>query len=207
MNGHVLDLLGAYLDGELSSAKIQKIETHLMECSLCSSEFEGLRRVSRLIQDSPVPEFSSVDHFAARVVLQLPRKQETSRSVSRSTIVWWAIPIFLITAWFFIQTVSTISGMLFVVNQSEAFGDSVIAGESGRGLPSWYSLLTGLITALVDIPQNGSISLMQDIASVSREVLGQFLWQAAIALPYLGWLIFSVLKQSQQGKADNPGGF
>ena len=47
MSEHIVEQLGAYLDGELHNRQLQKVEAHLTECETCRAvlvlrEYEGL---------------------------------------------------------------------------------------------------------------------------------------------------------------------
>jgi anti-sigma factor RsiW len=53
---HPLDLLSAFLDGELDSAHHTEVADHLPGCASCSAELEGLTRVRDWIRGLPVEE-------------------------------------------------------------------------------------------------------------------------------------------------------
>ena len=42
MSDHVLELLGAYLDGELHNGQLRRVEAHLEQCQICLEEYQAL---------------------------------------------------------------------------------------------------------------------------------------------------------------------
>ncbi|HEX6035240.1 MAG TPA: zf-HC2 domain-containing protein, partial [Anaerolineales bacterium] len=72
MPKHVTEWLGAYADGELRGNRLQHVKEHLAECEVCQLELESLDRLSSLLQEAPLPEFSPPERFAAQVGLRLP---------------------------------------------------------------------------------------------------------------------------------------
>jgi len=187
MNDHVLDLLGAYLDGELNNTRKQKVEAHLKQCSLCLSEYEGLCRTSQLVREASAPVFTPVEKFASQVVLQLPRIQGAANSGKRGLQVWWLVPFILLGAWFFIQTVFRLSQVISLLDQNSIFRVGVIEG-GGVGMPFWLGALTSLLEPLFDGNQVSSLMFIHELTTIGREALGGFFWQSAIAILYLAWL-------------------
>lgn len=53
---HPVDLLSAYLDGELASGERTMVAAHLDDCRRCSEELDGLARVRGWIRGLPVEE-------------------------------------------------------------------------------------------------------------------------------------------------------
>ena len=188
MNGHVLDYLGAYLDGELNLHRRQRVEAHLKECAICRSEFEGLQQVSHLLQTAPVPEFLPVEQFTARLALQLPRRELAEKPAKRVSLLWWLVPAVLLIAWFFIQTALSVNGVISVMNQANLVeGTARFFSESAS--PSfWFSAVIDLFGSLLDGTQISALLFLDQLAALRAEVFGQFIVQAAIALLYLTWL-------------------
>lgn len=59
MNHHVVHVLNAYIDGELSSDVAREVETHLSQCESCLEEANELRQVKEWVSEiyalEPVP--------------------------------------------------------------------------------------------------------------------------------------------------------
>lgn len=53
---HVVELLSAHLDGELSAAETQVVTTHLDACDSCRAELVAIRRVRDAVRALPVVE-------------------------------------------------------------------------------------------------------------------------------------------------------
>src|SRR5204862_6291580 len=52
-DGHLDDLLSAYLDGEVTDAERTEVEAHLATCSECRSDLDGEADVRRLLRELP----------------------------------------------------------------------------------------------------------------------------------------------------------
>lgn len=61
MSNHVLDLLNAYIDEELSTEERQRVEDHLLSCDRCKEEVEQFQQLKGWMSDiytlEPVPNF------------------------------------------------------------------------------------------------------------------------------------------------------
>jgi hypothetical protein len=111
---HVLDWLPAYHDGELPERRERQVEEHLAHCESCRAELKALRAFSSLLQKSPsASDLMRSDQFVAQVELRLPRRpvQTPVRRVLETG--WRFIPVGLLGAWAFMQTVLiVVSGIL-----------------------------------------------------------------------------------------------
>src|SRR5687767_9515406 len=123
MSEHMTDWLGAYMDGELKGARLRQVETHLKECTQCTSELESLTGLSALLHAAPSPEFTSPDRFAAQVGLHLPR--ELPKPVKRDAleIGWWLIPVCLLLLWTFMNTSAIVDEALNAANRVGLLND------------------------------------------------------------------------------------
>jgi len=202
MNDHVLDLLGAYLDGELNSTRKQKVEAHLNQCSLCLSEYEGLCRISQIVREANAPKFTPVEKFASQVALQLPRQQVAANPGKRVSGVWWLVPLILLGAWFFIQTVFRLSQMITLLDQNSVIKFGAIA-DSSAGIPLWLGALMSLLEPLLDGNQVSSLMFINELTAIGRETLGGFFWQAAVGILYLVWLAIWWFRRLQQPGTTN----
>ena len=188
MNDHVLDSLGAYLDGELNSHRQQKVEAHLKECTICRSEFEGLQQVSHLLQTAPAPEFLAAEQFTARLALQLPRREPAEKPAKRVSLLWWLVPTVLLIAWFFIQTVLSVNGVITVMSQANLVEDTARFFSQSSSPSLWFSTVIDLFGSSLDGTQISALLFLDQLGALRADVFGQFIWQAAIALLYLTWL-------------------
>ncbi len=188
MNGHVLDCLGAYLDGELNSHRRKSVEAHLKECAICRSEFEGLQQVSYLLQTAPAPEFLPVEQFTGRLALQLPRCEPAEKPAKRVSLLWWLVPAVLLIAWFFIQTVLSVNGVITVMSQANLVEDTARFFSQSSSPSLWFSAVIDLFGSSLDGTLISALLFLDQLGALRADVLGQFIWQAAIALLYLTWL-------------------
>lgn len=137
MTKHVTNLLGAYLDGELKDLRLRRVESHVAQCAACRGELEALRDLVALLKESPsVAGITPPERFAAQIELRLsprPERPATQRALEMS---WRLVPIGLLAAWAFVQTVFIVAGMVQMALWTGLGGD-VAAGllpGSERGL-------------------------------------------------------------------------
>ena len=188
MNGHVLDYLGAYLDGELNLHRRQRVEAHLKDCVICRSEFEGLQQVSHLLQTAPAPEFLPVEQFTARLALQLPRREFAEKPAKRLSLLWWLVPAVLLIAWFFIQTLLSVNGVISVMNQANLVEDTARFFSQSSSPSLWFIAVIDLFGSSLDGTQISALMFLDRLGALRADIFGQFIWQATIALLYLTWL-------------------
>ncbi len=189
MMDHVLEWLQAYHDGELPERKVRRVEEHLAQCESCRAELETLRAMSSLLQESPAAgDLMRPDRFVAQVELRLPRRpvQTPVRRVLETG--WRFIPVGLLGAWAFVQTVFiVVSGILLTQDFPATAGlfSSVVPPVSGG---SW---LTGL-----QCFEGVGLSTLLDTALCVAIYCGPLLWIIAlsivlfvgIGLLYWSWL-------------------
>lgn len=82
-------LLGAYVDGELSAGESSRVREHLLECESCRKEEGALRRMSTLIKsartsDEPV---AGLEGLSRSVLSRIERS--AYRSIRTSVSDWW----------------------------------------------------------------------------------------------------------------------
>ncbi len=187
MNKHVDAWLEAYHDGELRGRRFVQVEAHLEKCRKCIEELEKLSSLSALLQENPsASHLTTPDRFVARVGLYLPRRPHQSSWLRRLRGSWYLVPIGLLSAWAFLQTVMIVAGGLNVARRIGLGEDLVISL-----IPAQQE---GIIT---DISQ-----FVLDILGVGRSFgLGvslNLLLPAAIGLIYLAWLAGWWVSQPQQ---------
>ena len=201
MNGHVLDYLGAYLDGELNSHRRKSVEAHLKECAICRSEFEGLQQVSHLLQTAPAPEFLPAEQFTARLALQLPRREFAERPAKRVSLLWWLVPAVLLFAWFLIQTALSVNGVITVMNRANLVEGTARFFSQSASPSFWFSALIDLFGNTLDGTQISALMFLDRLGALRADIFGQFILQAAVALLYLAWLaIWWIRSGSRQAK-------
>lgn len=184
MNGHVTEWLGAYLDGELSAARRQKVQAHLNACAACQAELESLRRVSALLQSAPMPEFTPADAFASRLAQRLPRQRTDEKPAGRPSLLWYLVPALILAAWFFYQTTLAVSGLANLLDEMSGLGIQPVT----EGHSLWFSALTGLLGVWLGSLPQAVLAFVDRLSLFAADVLGRLFWQALIGLVYLAWL-------------------
>ena len=185
MSNHVKEWLNAYLDGELKNGRLHQVEAHLAECPECLAELESLEDLSNLLHEVPTPEFISPDKFAAQVNLRLPHEHPKTAKRSVKEIGWWMIPVSLLMLSVFIVTsqmvadVVTTAGRFGLLNGAPVWLVQVFSEEAvWTGTLSEFGLLSG----------NG-LQWAAQAEAFTRNTLPQIIWQVAIALIYLSWIV------------------
>ena len=195
MSDHIIDLLGAYLDGELHNGQLRKVITHLDECQACQEEFQTLRALSKTLQEAPLPDFPALERLIADVALRLPRKPVVPLRRRALELVWWLAPVGLIATWIFISTTILVSN---VVTAAGGFGllDSASAWlVSGSPSGANYSAFLGQF----DLLEQGSLEWFTISESFTRTFISSIFWQVAIAMFYLSWLAIWWVRHTRQG--------
>lgn len=194
MSDHVLELLNAYIDGELRGGQLRKVEAHLDECQSCLEEYYSLQALSATLLAAPVPDFPAPERFAAEVALRLPRNPVKPMRSRALEIGWWLAPVGLIVTWIFVSTTILVSN---VITAAGDFGllDSasawLVAGSSGANYSAFlgqFGLLTG-----------NSLEWAEMTEAFTRTNVSQIFWQVSIALLYLSWLAIWWARHTRQG--------
>ena len=193
MSDHILELLGAFADGELHGGQLRKVEAHLEECQSCLEEYYALKALSATLRTAPVPEFPALERFAAEVALRLPRKPV--KPVGRSVLEagWWLAPVGLIVAWIFLSTT------ILVSNAVTAAGDFGLLDNASAWLvavPSGanYSAFIGGLGLL----NPGSLKWFTVSESFTRSFVSSVFWQVSIAMLYLSWFAIWWARHTRQ---------
>jgi len=194
MSDHILELLSAYLDGELHSGQLRRVEAHLDECQSCLEEYYSLQALSATLRAEPLPEFPSLERLAADVTLRLPRKPVKPMSRRALEIGWWLAPVGLIVTWAFVSTTILVSN---VVTAAGDFGllDSasawLVAGTTGAN----YSAFIGQFGLL----EQGSLEWFSVSERFTRSFISSIFWQVSIAMLYLSWIAIWWARHTRQG--------
>lgn len=188
MTQHVTEWLGAYYDGELSSARAAQIARHLESCAACRAEFDALHSLSGLLQESPTAERpTSPDRFCSQVMLRLPARPLRTRRQALLEAGWWSIPLGLLGLLGFAQSTFIIGGMVtLALWLGRIYGFTLPwlpASQPGRLFE-----LSGFLTQ-----QLGLTTLSRDVWSLIETVLLGWgilpiLLFAVVAVAYWSWL-------------------
>ena len=179
-------LLSAYLDGELHGTRLQELKLHLSACEACRNELKELRLVSYLLQAAPDPEFMPAGRFASNLSLSLPRRTMRDLPQKPGSLVWWLVPAGLLAAWFFVQTVFTLTGVLTAAQMTGLLGQAAKWLNGGQET-FWFAAVTSLFGSQAGAVQP-ALSLLNKLNVYGVNLLDGFLWQALIVLLYWGWL-------------------
>lgn len=195
MSDHVLDLLGAYLDGELREGLLSRVEAHLDECPSCLEEYRALKALSGELRGAPIPEFPAPDRFAAQVVLCLPREQEMPARRRALELGLWLAPIALMLAWVFLNTTWFVSALVVRAGDFGLLRSAfTMLAPVPVGAYGYAALLDGL--GLLDL---GAMPWLAPLESLARTAVSNLSWKLAITLLYLSWMAILWARRMRQG--------
>jgi hypothetical protein len=185
MHEDLLPLLNAYLDGELHGNRLRELELHLSGCVACRNELKELRLVSARLQAAPAPEFMPAGRFASNLILGLPRLRIGELPTQPGALAWWLVPAGIMAAWFFVQTVFTLTDALTAAQMTGLLGQAARWLNGGQET-IWFTAVSSLFGNRVGaaLPE---LSLMNTLNVFGVNLLDGFLWQALIALLYWTW--------------------
>jgi len=199
MSDHVLELLGAYLDGELHNGQLHKVQAHLDECQACTAEYQSLQALSAELHAIPLPDLPSPERFAADVTLRLPRTQDKPLRKSALEIGWWLAPVGLVVAWIFLSTTLLVSNMVINANELGLLDNASARLVSSPSSEAIWSGALGQLGVLTD----DSLQWAKAMESFTRISASQIFWQIAIALLYLSWLAIWWARHTLQGSGQS----
>ena len=136
MNPHVIELLAAYHDGELTADRQRLVENHLQDCASCRAELDALETLSSFLQADPVPDRTPAERFAAQVQLRLPRAALPAARQKDAQLPRWvlALPLALVFTWAFMQAALWVTAIILAVGQvfvpHAAFFNNWLTNES-----------------------------------------------------------------------------
>jgi hypothetical protein len=196
MSEHSLEVIGAYLDGELQGDHLKEFELHLTGCDECQKNIESLSGLSTVLHQVQVPDFDSPEFFVEKVSLQLPRKKIRYPFGQNILVIsWYSIPLFLMAVWVFLNTTYLISSLLITANfidmvnlQSSTLFSGVFKEENFlKFLDSlgWF--------------ENVNFQWLVEIGGLTRRMISNLIWQISIALLYLFWLVIWWTRRKVQG--------
>jgi hypothetical protein len=186
---HVTEWLSAYLDGELRGLRLRQVEVHLSECAACRSELIKLRNLSALLKDTAPGEiFMPTERFVTNLTLNLPRRLEVRQRRSATEIVWWLVPVAVLGAWIFTQTVLTVSTLVSTANLTGLFGNAAAWLQSGPQHAEWFSATLSLFGNNLSGNARTLLDVLDDLSIFRLSFTAQLAWQAGIGLLYWIWL-------------------
>ena len=151
MSEHVLDWLGAYLDGELRGDRQRQVEAHLAACAGCRSELQALRALSTQLQFVPaMPSRTPADQFVAQVRLRLPPRAvpPSGRARVRQAAGLW-LPLGVVGLWALGQAALLLAGLALSATglpSTVQVVDAVVPVVNTLGLPpAWGGVLVLLV--------------------------------------------------------------
>ena len=181
-------LLNATLDGELHGWRLLEMQTHLASCPSCQNELVKLRNVSDQLHAIPEPEFTSTERFIARLALKLPNRPLIAQPPRLVSLAWWLVPAGLIVAWFFMQTVLTLNGILSIANASNLLGNASKWFPTGAAHTTWFAAATSLFDNQAAGASQTTLSFLDQASLFGANLLTQLFWPVVIALAYWTWL-------------------
>ncbi len=118
MKTHVSHLLSAYIDHELATEQVLRVEMHLRECPACQKELRDLQALSSLLaQTKPELPPNTIQRFSVRLE---KRASQRSHSDAQRLLraAWNLFPFSLAGIWGVIQAIFLIALVLQFALQS-----------------------------------------------------------------------------------------
>ena len=195
-------LLNPYLDNELHGKRLRDLELHLASCKACQDELKELRLVSDMLQAVPAPEFMPVERFVSTLNMRLPRRTVQDLPTNSSSLAWWLVPAGLLGAWFFTQTVFSLTNIITAAKTTGMFGH-VVNHLVGGQQTLWFAAVTSLFGGHIGGGLT-TLSVLNGLNVSGVKWMEGFLWQALIVLLYWGWLsILWLLRRPQSVIMEN----
>lgn len=194
MSDHILELLGAYLDGELHGGQLRKVETHLEECRTCLEEYQALQALSVTLQDMPLPDFPAPERLAVEVSLRLPRSPVKPVRHKALEVGWWLAPVGLMLTWIFLSTTSLVSNVITTVNELGLLSSASTWLAAGSTAEAYWSGALGQFGLLA----GDSLQWAGMTEIFTRTAIPQVIWQVSIALLYLSWMAIWWARHTRQ---------
>ena len=182
MHNQLFPLLNAYLDGELHGTRLRDMERHLDSCAICQRELDDLRLVSDLVRAAPTPAFTSADRFAANLALILPRRPQQRQPSSAPSRAWWLVPVGLLGLWFFLQTVSALTNVVYAAEASGLLGQIAPSLSVGQTQTAWFAATSNLFGVQMNAGQQSTLSLLNQFSIFGAGWLQSLAWQMGLVL-------------------------
>jgi len=189
MAEHVKEWLNAYHDGELHGTRLHQVENHLAECAECRTELDGIQDLSSLLrQTAPAGEFISTERFVSNLTLNLPRQPEQPQTRKVFEIGWWLIPVGVLGMWAFLQVTFSLSSLVLTASDTGLFGNTFTWLQANPPQTEWFATLTNLYGSQLGFTSQMTLSTLNNADLFVHDLIGPFIWQAFLAIVYLGWL-------------------
>jgi hypothetical protein len=189
MSEHVHAWLNLYHDGELHGARLRQVESHLAECAACRAQLDELQTLSMLLRETvPTGDFTSTERFVANLTLNLPRQTETPLPRKALEIGWWLIPVGLLGTWVFLQITFSLSSVLLAASDAGLLGGSFAWLQGGAPQTEWFAALMQLSGGQLGAAGQTALSYLNTANVFILNLTNGYLWQALLAVLYLGWL-------------------
>jgi anti-sigma factor RsiW len=182
------DLLGAYLDGELHDRRMMEMQAHLESCQECRQELDSMRSFSHLLHTSPDPEFTPGRLFTSRLMLQLPRREQTRTSSKSFTLLKWLTPAFLLISWVFLQVTTSLSTLITLAGKTGLLGNSSDWLPAASSQTVWFAASQAAFGGFINLQGSSALRFLNDLGVWFQYLDGAFLWQAALVVLYCTWL-------------------
>ena len=195
MSEHILELLGAYIDGELHNGQLRKVEVHLGECQSCLEEYQALQALSESLHAAPLPDFPTPERIAAEVVLRLPRKPVKPMRNRVLETGWWLVPVGLVVVWVFVSTTALVSNVVTAVGDFgllDTISTRLVSASPNEAI---WSATLGQFGFL----SGNSLQWAEMTETFTRMSASQITWYISIALLYLSWIAIWWARRSRQG--------
>lgn len=186
---HVSEKLGAYLDGELYGRSYQNIQAHLETCQTCRDELDELRRVSKLLHNAPLPEFTPARRFTSQLILQLPRRNSVSQPRGNFRFVGLLFPVVLLLAWVFVQTTVGMTFLFSIAQQVSLLSDSVTWFSSAPRQMSWFVAFQFVFGDTLSLSGLSGFQSLNDTNLLLKGLIGPLILQLVLVGLYLAWLL------------------
>ena len=199
MSDHILSILNAYYDGELSPSQMRKVEHHLAQCSTCRQAYDDIVSTSDWLHNMPDPKMAPAEKMAADIALLLPREQEKPRNQSNTSAIWWIVPIMLLSIWVLVGSTHIVSNLLLTAND---FGLITIDPAFFTGQSINQLLFSTFIENLSKLlPKD--LSWLIDTQDFLHENVIRSVINISIAMLYLSWIAIWRANQNRQGNGQS----
>lgn len=199
MSEHVNEWLSPYFDGELRGIRLFQVENHLEECAQCRAELARMQELSALLRGTaPAGDFTSTERFVSNLTLNLPRRPEVTQTRKALEIGWWLIPAGVLATWAFLQVTFSLSSLVQTASDTGLLGGSFAWLQGGAPQTEWFTTLTNLFGGQLGFTGQMILSTLNNADLFMHNLTGQILWQLALAVVYLGWLVSWWFRQQGQ---------